>query len=84
MVGIRSSEEISKLVFTMNTSHGKFELWCKNLVFEEMDKCKVYDQDHNYEYESVFSAKSRYYWEKIKAIFNKKSYPNNTKKSTSK
>lgn len=71
MVGIKSSREFSKLIFTMNTSHGKFELWCKNLVFEEMGKCKVYDQDHNYEYESVFFAESRYYWEIIKAFFKR-------------
>ena len=56
----------------MSTSHGNYEFWCKNLVFEEMGKCNVYDQEYSHEYESMLKAKAIYYWKTIKAIVYKK------------
>lgn len=69
MVGIHSKDKINKLLFCIESSHGSYQIWCRNLVFEKFGKCDVYDLEYRHEYESWLLAKTKYYWEKTKNIF---------------
>ncbi|KKL72293.1 hypothetical protein LCGC14_2086360 [marine sediment metagenome] len=70
MVGICSKDKINKLLFCIETSHGSYQIWCRNLFFEKFGKCDVYDLEYRHEYESWLLAKARYYyWGKVYAIY---------------
>ena len=68
--------KIHKLLFTINTSHGYHEVWCKNIQEYEIGKTEVYDLKDKKEFESKFIAILVYYclkiWLKIRHIINYK------------
>lgn len=61
--------KVSRLLFSINTSHGYHELWCKSILVVEIGKTEVYGLEHRYEYESKYKARIKYYWLKVKDIF---------------
>lgn len=69
--GLRIEGDISGLLFSINTSHGYHEIWCKNILILDIGKADVYELEYRKEYHSKFKAKSFYYWAVLKSWFKK-------------
>ncbi len=65
----KSLDSINKLLFSISTSHGYHELWCKKILVVEMGRVQTYRIMYQHEYESAFIAKARYYWSLVKDVF---------------
>lgn len=56
-------EPLERMLFSLKTSHGYHELWCKNILTVDMSgNTSVYTLDYDYEYHNKFKANIRYYW----------------------
>ena len=62
---------ISKLLFSIQTSHGYHEIWCKNILVLQMESADVYELDYRKEFHSKYKALLFYIWETAKSWFIK-------------
>jgi hypothetical protein len=63
--GVTMVDSPAKLLFLLYTSHGYHELWCKEVVFVDMEKVDVYSLEYKQDFDSKWSAKAWYYWKQI-------------------
>lgn len=68
------NHELLKLLFTLQTSHGYHEIWCKNIVTVDITgKSKTSKMDFMYDTDSKLKAKVKFYWEVLINLFEWKS-----------
>jgi len=68
--GNNFSGEISKILFSIQSSHGYHQIWCKNILIVDMSgNNEANEMDHVYEFDSKVKAKIRYYWLKCIEMF---------------
>ena len=68
--GANINGDVRKLLFSVHTSHGYHEMWCKSILTINTG-AKVYGLEYRHEYESRIKSILVYYWLRLKAIFNK-------------
>lgn len=61
--------EIPRLLFSIHTTHGYHELWCKNIVVVEMGSAETYELEYRNGFESKYKAKAMYFWLLFRALF---------------
>ena len=63
VVGNHFTGNLSRILFSIQTSHGYHEIWCKKILTVEMDgKTTVIALKHLYESNQKVKALSKYYW----------------------
>lgn len=61
---------IRKLFFSIQTSHGYHQAWCKKIKTVDMTgKTQVFGMDEMYDFDSKFKAKRKYYWLRVVNLF---------------
>ncbi len=71
VAGNHFTGDLPKILFSIQTSHGYHEIWCKNILTVEMNgKTSVIALKHIYESNSKFKALSKYYWLLLVSKFN--------------
>jgi len=55
-------EQAHRLLFSINTSHGYHEIWCKDILEVNIGKTEVFGLEYRHEYQSKYRAKIHYYW----------------------
>lgn len=58
----------SRLLFSIDTSHGYHELWCNDVTVVDIGKAEVYSVEYKDEYESKLAAKSVYCWRVLREL----------------
>ncbi|MRR54275.1 MAG: hypothetical protein EG822_07165 [Deltaproteobacteria bacterium] len=56
------SGQANRLLFSIYTSHGYHEIWCKDILEVDIGKTEVYGLEYQHEYQSKYRAKIQYYW----------------------
>ncbi len=71
--GQHLKSDITKLLFSIQTSHGYHQVWCNSIITVDMTgKIQTYGMEEMFEFDSKFKAKRKYYWLKFIHIFQGK------------
>lgn len=73
ITGSNPPEKVNKLLFSINTSHGYHELWCKEILLVDVGVAETYDLDYRHPFNYKITAKLKYYWLIAKHAFRRKS-----------
>jgi len=72
IVGQHLNTDITKLLFTIQTSHGYHQVWCSNIITVDMTgKIQCFGMEKMYDFDSKFKARRKYYWLKLVNLFQK-------------
>ena len=72
IVGQHLNTDITKLLFTIQTSHGYHQVWCSNIITVDMTgKIQCFGIEKMYDFDSKFKARRKYYWLKLVNLFQK-------------
>ena len=53
---------VQRLLFSINTSHGYHEIWCKDILEVDIGKSEVFGVEYKQKYKSKYIAKTVHYW----------------------
>jgi len=67
------SGQVHRLLFSINTSHGYHEIWCKDMLEVDIGQTEVYGLEYRHEYQSKYRAKIKYYWVRLIESFKSES-----------
>jgi len=68
----KTKENPNKLMFSLQTSHGYHELWCKNILSVDMSgQGDTYSLIHNFEYHEKYKALAKYSLLRLKWLIKK-------------
>jgi hypothetical protein len=69
IIGRNINNNITKLLFSLHTSHGYHELWCSNILIVPVEQIQIFDVEYHYKFETKFKARIKYYWVQLKDFF---------------
>jgi len=70
--GQHLNPDITKLLFTIQTSHGYHQVWCNKIITVDMTgKTQSFGMEKMYDFDSKFKAKRKYYWLRFVNLFQK-------------
>lgn len=69
----REFEIPSRLIFSVDTTHGYHDLVCADITVVEIGKTEVYSVDFKKEYNSKILAKVVYYWKRVSELTRRSS-----------
>ena len=58
-----------KLLYSMHTSHGYHEIWCKDITVLEMGSSQTVEIDYTLDYSNKYKALVVYYWKTLLSKF---------------
>jgi hypothetical protein len=65
-------KDITKLLFSIQTSHGYHRTWCNKIIIVDMTgKTQIFGMEKMYDFDSKFKAKIKYYWLRLINLFQK-------------
>ncbi|WP_028862415.1 hypothetical protein [Psychromonas aquimarina] len=72
IIGSHLNPDITKLLFTIQTSHGYHQIWCDSIITVDMiGKTASFGMEKMYNFDSKFKAKRKYYWLKFITLFRR-------------